>query len=104
MPRLEIDFNCMCLFVPDPKAGSGKGLVHVLMPSTSDADGCEHVVRMDYVGKDGKSVQRRFEGWAVTLGGASPSVKLPLTAPKDGSNCHIVSLTPLTRDATHPNG
>jgi hypothetical protein len=72
MATLELQFNCMCLFVPEPD----KKLVHVLMPSTNGHAGHpeheQHVVRMLHKSfksnENEKTKGRALEGWALTLG------------------------------------
>jgi hypothetical protein len=70
MPKLELQFNCLCLFVPDRAAK----VVHVLMPGTNGHEGHggheKHVVRMLHHGFEGqeKLTGRCMEGWALTLG------------------------------------
>src|ERR1700741_550425 len=77
MVDLEIRFQCMCLFVPEPVAADAKaGTVHVLMPTTngchdsdcSDGPGvAEHVVRLIHPDlTDPKGVS--LAGWKLELG------------------------------------
>lgn len=80
MATLELEFNCLCLFVPDPN----DEVVHVLMPGTDGhpddhddghAEHGKHVVRMlhrSFKG-DEKLRGRPLEGWALTLGPETPS-------------------------------
>jgi len=70
MPTLELQINCLCLFVPDEAAQ----VVHVLMPGTNGHDGHagheKHVVRMLHhsFAEPGNLTGRDMEGWALTLG------------------------------------
>lgn len=100
MATLEIDFNCMCVFVPDHK----NHRVHVLMPSTSDhndhndhshaapesggvAPGCadQHIVRLwhsSFHSQGGSYQGIDMAGWALELGeksGSADTVLEPLT-------------------------
>lgn len=61
MPSLEISINCLCVFVPNPRAG----VMHVLMPPTQGHH--EHVVRVLHHGSPEKG--KPMEGWALKLGG-----------------------------------
>jgi hypothetical protein len=97
MPKLEIDFNCMCLFVPDPHRGNDRGTVYVLMPATSHCSGHErHIVRMLFKDKAGKEQMREMEGWELVLGAAAGTARTTLD-PADGNpEGDIVDLTKLT--------
>jgi hypothetical protein len=67
MPRLQLVFNCLNLFVADPE----NDVVHVLMPSThGHANGHKHEVRLhhnSFKGKE-KTKGRPMEGLALILG------------------------------------
>jgi hypothetical protein len=105
MSALEIEFHCLCLFVPDPE----NGLVHVLMPSTAggDGDGGHHNGHPGHDGAGGEPGQHRhvhdrhhafirhdsltepvlMEGWALLLGreGGPIDTTLAPTSPVDGA-------------------
>jgi hypothetical protein len=78
MATLLIEFNCMCVLVPDPLPGTeGKlGIVHVLMPSTEHPlSACNHggperhVVRMlhpSFAAQHPRGLS--MDGWALELG------------------------------------
>lgn len=109
MAGLEIEFNCMCLFVPDEDAGT----VHVLMPATDHhphhggndhqdghAQGSaipKHVVKMLHPSFTGQKKGRPMEGWALALG-AQPGSATTRIAPPDPSQngAKVVDLTDLT--------
>jgi hypothetical protein len=84
MATLELQFNCLCLFVPDPD----NQVVHVLMPATNGHDGHDgheqHVVRILHPSvkevEKGKGLD--IEGWALTLGPAQGNAETTLTPPK----------------------
>jgi len=88
MATLELQFNCLCLFVPDPAAR----VVHVLMPGTNGHEGHEHprhVVRMLHHSFEGKTDEkedrlygRGMEGWALTLGPDNASADTSLLPPQ----------------------
>jgi|GEM_PF-2506063 len=61
MPSLEISINCLCVFVPNPRAG----VMHVLMPPTHGHH--EHVVRVLHTGSPPEG--KPMEGWALKVGG-----------------------------------
>jgi hypothetical protein len=67
MPRLELVFNCLHMFVADPE----KNVVHVLMPS-SDAHGSHHrhEARIFHAGLEGREKGHglSMNGWALVLG------------------------------------
>jgi hypothetical protein len=95
MATLELQFNCLCLFVPDPYNHA----VHVLMPATNGQAGHDdhaaqpghaghagshkHVVRMLHHGFDGdeRLKGRSMDGWALTLGSADEPLNSDLVAP-----------------------
>lgn len=88
MATLEISFNCLCLFVPEP----GTKTVHVLMPVTQRHH--QHVVRAIH-GKFGNG-GRSMEHWVLQLGEAngSPDLSLQPRCPPSHYD-EIVNLTPL---------
>lgn len=84
MASLEINFRCMCLFVPEPGALQSRlGTVHVLMPITAsccDGKGTgveEHVVKLvhDY-GSNPKGVS--LAGWTLELGNEPGTAEVSL--------------------------
>jgi len=90
MTTLEIEFNCLCLFVPDEPAKT----VHVLMPATNGHDGHaghdKHVVRVlhrSFKGKEKLSGRpeklfgRPMEGLALELGPEPANARTQLTPP-----------------------
>ncbi len=106
MVTLEMDLNCMCLCVPDARAGANTGTVHVLMPCTNRyAHADQHVVLMEYLDAQGTPVTVRLEGWALDLGYRNqPSASVTLALPDGSAGNKIVDLTELTRDAEDPIG
>lgn len=102
MASLELQFNCLCLFVPDPE----NRVVHVLMPATNGHPGHEHhehVVRMLHKSFPGdeKQLGRGMEGWALTLGPeeatADTSLRLPPAAFQGGE---LPDLSEVTEEVT----
>jgi hypothetical protein len=67
MAKLTIEFNCMCMFVPDPANGS----VHVLMPVTAQGGHPRHEVRLRHSSFKGKEKKegRLMEGLELVLRG-----------------------------------
>lgn len=99
MATLEIDLNCMCLFVPDPRRGTNVGRVHVLMPATHHCHGGErHVVRMMFRGRDGSEQMRELEGWELVLGARPATARTRLEPSSAAADGTIVDLTELTRN------
>jgi len=105
MANLEIDFQCMCLFVPQPASPQGSsGTMHVLMPITNGcchapgADVPEHVVKLihgDLQEPRGVSLA----GWRLQLGsgrGAADVSLEPRFRPKKKRKAQIVDLTRFT--------
>lgn len=106
MATLELEFNCMCLFVTDPEDGT----VHVLMPPTAHdhADhgnaglpatlprGLKrHVVRLlhrSFAADQGRSL----EGWALELHGSPAPPDTTLLRPAGGQNPEVVDLSGIT--------
>jgi hypothetical protein len=83
MATLEIDLNCMCLFVRDPHMGEHTGSVHVLMPKTTSEDHQgQHVVRLFHRSFYRNPKGRPMEGWALELG-AGGSADTRLAPPSD---------------------
>lgn len=83
MTTLDIEFNCLCLFVTDEPAKT----VHVLMPAMNGHDGHadhdKHVVRMlhrSFKG-DEKLFGRPMEGLALELGPDPANARTQLTPP-----------------------
>jgi len=112
MATLELEFNCMCVFVPEPSPGGpdGQGSMHVIMPSTrhhhgggQEHAGEVHVVRMlhpSFLPAHPKGLS--MEGWALTLGeGAPPSASTALDPGPNGET--LVNLTPLAGGAMVPH-
>lgn len=109
LAKLQIDFNCMCVFVPEERS-TGVGTMHVLMPDTSGhthraghghgaeaaSQGSEpHVVRM-YHRNVNSAGGVDIEGWALELGQQMADTTLrPLSPDPDGAD--IVDLSDLTR-------
>jgi hypothetical protein len=114
MATLEIDLNCMCLFVPDPHAGTNTGTVHVLMPQTCCNGEDRHVLRMRYRDREANVVMRPMEGWALVLGtqpGEARTTLDPKSAARsngeereEGEVAKIVDLTALTAHAESGRG
>jgi hypothetical protein len=112
MATLEIEFNCMCVFVPDPATQS----IHVLMPSTEHPlSGCQHggperhVVRMlhdSFTGTFPKGLS--LEGWGLELDGlggpADTSLQptRPQPVPPPVPPTEIVDLSVLTGNRQLP--
>jgi hypothetical protein len=104
MPILEVDLNCMCLFVPDPQPGTDQGTVHVLMPCTHHHTNEDlHVAQLGYADAAGNPARVRLEGWALGLGNArQPTAACRLEEPDRSRGEMIVNLTDLTqRNAGH---
>lgn len=105
MANLEIDFQCMCLFVPEPRAPRSRlGTVHVLMPTTRCCHGGgasieEHIVNLiheDTPDPKGASLA----GWKLELGAGPASANVflkPRVRPQTRRKPAIVDLTRLTR-------
>jgi hypothetical protein len=99
MASLELQFNCLCLFVPDPE----NRVVHVLMPATHGHPGHEghqHVVRMfqkSFTNGNEQLKGRDLAGWALTLGpdeaSADTSLSLPPGAFKGGELPNLGKVT-----------
>jgi hypothetical protein len=94
MATLELQVNCLCLFVPDPE----NNVVHILMPGTKGhaghdghnghAESHEHVVRMlhhSFEKEEEKLLGRPMEGWALILGPEQASADLTLLPPQGAS-------------------
>ncbi len=104
MADLEISFQCMCLFVPEPLApDSEEGTMHVLMPRTNCCNGAgagvpEHVVKLIHGDiADPKGVP--LAGWKLELGGEQRKAKVALDPrfdPETEMMAEIVDLTRLT--------
>jgi hypothetical protein len=104
MASLEINFQCMCLFVPVPRAPrSRRGTVHVLMPTTccraGGADIEEHVVKLihdDTADPKGVSLAGHKLELGAEPGSANLSLK-PRVRTQEKRQPEIVNLTRLTR-------
>lgn len=109
LAKLEIDFNCMCVFVPEERA-AGVGTVHVLMPDTSGhhhaappghhgenpAPIKPHVVRLYHRGvKDALGL--KMEGWILKIGDGMADTTLRPMEP-DLLGATVVDLTDLTHN------
>lgn len=100
MATLDIDFNCMCLFV----TGDDPDLVHVLLPNTAGHQ--QHVVRMVFQDPGDNTVtDRDMTGWALELQGAGParqrqSGRSPVQRLREDSR--IVDLTEVTGNEVDP--
>ena len=104
MANLEISFQCMCLFVPEPRTKRSKfGAMHVLMPRTAGCHGAccgvpEHVVRLIHDGLPLRGVD--LAGWRLELGGEQDEATMALESqvdPQTGRKPEIVDLTRLTK-------
>ena len=99
MATLEIDLNCLCMFVRDENAAS----VHVLMPATDHhhKGGEEpfppHVVRMLHP-SFAEETGRPMEGWALVLGETPGSADTALghASGGAGSTPEVANLTGIT--------
>jgi len=118
MPTLQLEFNCLCLFVRDEP----RKILHVLMPSTQGhqhahpaappgtpgvraAEGIEeHLVRLVHEAFEDEAPQGRpLEGWSLALGPASGTAELEtLNRPAKGPQ--IVDVSELTVDARRKQG
>lgn len=107
MATLEIEFNCMCVFVAAPD----EAIMHVLMPSTCNhahhghgdhghGEGVErHVVRILHPKFPPEGIS--MEGWALDLGGESgASADLTLQPMERIGAETIVNLTELSGGET----
>lgn len=93
MATLQIEFNCLCLFVRDET----NHIVHVLMPSTHPPH--KHVVMLyHHTAFPGGHPMEGLE-WVLGTGGTADLLSLAPTA--DGV---IVDLTKVTEDAAGQNG
>lgn len=104
MADLEITFQCMCLFVPEPLGSDpARGTVHVLMPKTSCCHGAgagvpEHVVKLIHP-RFAETRGVPLAGWMLELGDESGSAEVSLepgSSPGNGTNPEIVNLTEFT--------
>src|SRR3954470_15370274 len=103
MVTLEIDLNCMCLFVPAPKPGTDKGSVQVLMPCTHHAGQARHAVQIRYE-QNGMEQARRMEGWVLVFGKAKDADARTELAPENGKTIvEVLDLTAVTVDEAHPD-
>jgi hypothetical protein len=113
MATLQIEFNCMCVLVPDPHPGSegAVGTVHVLMPSTEHPlSGCNHggperhVVRMFHPSfQPAHPKGLSMEGWALELGPQEAIAETTLQpAELDPDDAEVVNLSALTNDRMLP--
>jgi hypothetical protein len=105
MPKLELQFNCLCLFVPDDAAG----VVHVLMPGSNGHDGHagheKHVVRMLHHSFEGqeKLTGRCMEGWALTLGPRHASADTSLLPKSDADHDRVRPVSGADHGAVLPD-
>jgi hypothetical protein len=106
MATLEIELNCLCLFVPDPRNGHGTGAMHVLMPHTNHhRESDRHVVRLEYEGLDGKRVAKSMDGWALALGRAPRAVAdTSLDPDADTASVGMAEVVDLTKASRNGNG
>src|ERR1041384_7267906 len=94
MATLELQVNCLCLFVTD----SANKVVHILMPGTKGHGGndghdghaenhahCGRMMQRGFAGETAKSVGLGMEGWALALGPANASADTTL-APRDAAS------------------
>lgn len=104
MALLELEINCLCLYVRDRGPTGGERVLHVLMPK-SDGHGPhaghhKHVVRMFHKdfkkpGEDKKG--RSMEGWALVLGEGKSNASLTLKpATTNAFNAEIANITSLS--------
>lgn len=106
MASLELQFNCLCLFVTDPD----EEVVHVLMPATSGHAGHahhEHVVRIIHKSFPGdqNQVGRGMEGWALTLGPDEASAERDLVPPPGAfQGGELPDLTEITKEGPDDPG
>lgn len=113
MATLTIEFNCMCVLVPDPHPDSGgeRGTVHVLMPSTEHPlSGCNHggperhVVRMlhpSFAADHPRGLS--MEGWALELGPQEATADTTLQpAESHPETARVVDISALTDGRTLP--
>jgi hypothetical protein len=98
MATLQLEFNCLCLFVRD----EANDVVHVLMPRTDHPGMDRHVVRVYHPElpppPDGKSM----EGLEWVLGPAKGSANLLSLATNDTGE--LVDVTVASGDANAQNG
>ncbi|HYH82132.1 MAG TPA: hypothetical protein VEX86_20155 [Longimicrobium sp.] len=76
MATLQIEFNCLCMFVRD----RASRVVHVLMPSTHHAPdhADHHVVRLIHPSFGAEPQGRSMIGWALALGPAQGAADVSL--------------------------
>ncbi|HEX9938794.1 MAG TPA: hypothetical protein VGB15_16765 [Longimicrobium sp.] len=100
MATLELQFNCLCLFVPEPD----KKVVHVLMPRSNGHAGHagheKHVVRMLHKSFKGQENThgRSLEGWALVLGPENASADTNLTHKGTTPGGALPDLSQITHD------
>ncbi|HEX6373093.1 MAG TPA: hypothetical protein VF006_29490 [Longimicrobium sp.] len=98
MATLQLEFNCLCLFVRDEK----NDVVHVLMPSTNHPGMEPHVVRMFHSSFTAHPKGRSMEGLEWVLGPEKGSADfLSLRKNDDGE---IVDVTRASGDSSGHNG
>ncbi|HEV7588509.1 MAG TPA: hypothetical protein VGO40_10375, partial [Longimicrobium sp.] len=105
MATLELQINCLCLFVPDKAAK----VVHILMPGTNGHNGHagheKHVVRMLHHSFEGteKLMGRGMEGWALILGADHASADTTLVPPAGTPQGGVLpNLSKITGKTVHP--
>lgn len=107
MPLLELELNCLCLYVRDTGENGDEQIVHVLMPRCEGhgehAGHDKHVVRMFHPdinevidGKSERDTGRSIEGWALVLGKGASTADLTLRPPpEEASEAAIPALDEL---------
>jgi hypothetical protein len=113
MATLQIEFNCLCLFVRDET----EKILHVLMPATGHhhaghpsgsarphpAHGIEeHLARL-VLGDSPDAPQVPLEGWSLELGPAAGAAQLHTLDPPVG-DAQVVDLTRLTSNGQNAPG
>lgn len=99
MLTLDIDLNCMCLFVPQPGSDGTTGSMHVLMPCTHQQEGAnKHVARMLFRDRAGRFPHLDLANWSLTVGSAPGTASTTLVPSVPSPEGAVVA------DLTAPTG
>jgi hypothetical protein len=99
MATLQLEFNCLCLFVRD----GATNVVHVLLPATHAHH--RHAIRLVHPGfTDHPHRHRPMEGWAWELGPSSGNGTADLPSLATIPQGEIIDVTRVTSDASGHNG
>jgi hypothetical protein len=98
MATLQLEFNCLCLFVRDEV----NNVVHVLMPRTDHPGMDRHVVRVYHPKFPDPPVGKSMEGLEWILGPTTGSAECSTLATNDDGE--VVDVTVTSGDASGHNG